>query len=100
MDKFPNVALQAKDAGHTQSQCGRLFAPAYLSMPSLHFDDTGKTIELIFRYKFHAGEVVRGGTRNCFFDLFAPACIGAQKGCPKLHPHHLEKELSAGPDDP
>ena len=80
MDKFPNVVLQAKDAGHTQSQCGRLIAPANLGMPSLHFDNTGKTIGHILRYKFRAGDVataiVRGGTGNCFFDLFAAACIG------------------------
>ncbi|RXH39448.1 hypothetical protein XH94_18530 [Bradyrhizobium zhanjiangense] len=83
VDKFPNVVLQAKEAGHTQSQCGRLIAPADLGMPSLHFDDTGKPIGHIFRYKFHAGDVaiaiVRGGTGNRFFDLFTAACIGPKR---------------------
>jgi len=83
MDKFPNVVLQAKDAGHTQSQCSRLIAPADLSVPSFQFDDTGKAIGHIFRDKVRAGDVaiaiVRGGTGNCFFDLFAPACKGPKR---------------------
>lgn len=83
MDKFPNVVLPAKDAGHTQSQCSRLIAPADLSVPSFHFDDTGKAIGHIFRYKVRIGDVaiaiVRGGTGNCFFDLFASTCKGPKR---------------------
>jgi len=83
MDKFPNVVLQAKDAGHTQSQCSRLIAPANLSMTALHFDDTGKTVGHIFRDKFHARDlaiaIARGGTGKCFFDLFAATCIGPKR---------------------
>lgn len=83
MDKFPHVVLQAKDTGHTQSQRSRSIAPTNLSMPSLHFDDTGKPIGHVFRYKVHAGDVaiaiVRCGTSNCLFDLFAAACIGPKR---------------------
>jgi hypothetical protein len=45
MDKFPNVVLQAKDAGHTQSQCSRLIAPADLSVPSLDFPRSTSTTQ-------------------------------------------------------
>ena len=45
LDKFPNVVLQAKDAGHTQSQCSRLIAPADLSVPSLDFPRSTSTTQ-------------------------------------------------------
>jgi hypothetical protein len=79
MDKLPNVVLQAKDAGHTQSQRSRLIASANLGMTSLHFHDAGKTIGHIFRNEFHARDIaiaiVRGSGGNCFSDLSAATCI-------------------------
>jgi hypothetical protein len=73
VDKFPDSMLAAKQAGHSQGQCHRLISAPDFGASMLYLDDASKTIGYVIRRKIYgcdfAVSVVRGGCRECFYDL-------------------------------
>jgi hypothetical protein len=73
VDKFPDSALEAEEAGHSQGQCHHLIAAPDFGSSMFYLDDARKIIGYVVRYEIYGSDfavsVVRGGCRECFHDL-------------------------------
>ena len=60
VDKFPDVVLDPKEAGHSQGQCHHLIAAPDFGASMFHLDDARETIGYVLRDEIHGSNFAGG----------------------------------------